>query len=366
MVKVNVFVKLCVCSLVLYTCVVPYVQASGFSFIGPIVTCGNDVRTVPGTDPSVGGGHDPDEVCTVGGCTVCDMVATAKRVIDFVFTVGMAIAALLLVNAGVLYVTAGGAPAAVSKAHRIFFNTLIGLIITLASWLLIDTVMKAVYNDSQWGPWNELLCSAGNSSGVVCVKKRDPLPTAPPLQLVTIQNQLGATVVLDSTTGTVVGVQGQPTGTGATPITLKNSNQIVPSGVDSQLMTTSQYLYDLSEGNSGSIVVTEGYPPSRVHGDSCHASGTCIDMTWNGQDKYMVSIAARAAGGQAVYETNNIMEYNELKEQYEIVGLTVAPPGSCTGSIPTATLCYLPSCNGSNNGKCVTGPHISYYSIPKF
>jgi Lysozyme like domain len=79
----------------------------------------------------------------------------------------------LFVNAGILYVMSPSNPGNVSRAHKIFTNTLIGLIIILVAYLLIDTIMKALYADpgAKWGPWNEFLCKGDDQSHKYCVPK---------------------------------------------------------------------------------------------------------------------------------------------------------------------------------------------------
>jgi len=99
-----------------------------------------------------------------GACSFCDLMRLAQNIINFLVYAGVLIAALLFVNAGVLYVMSSASPGNVSKAHRIFINTLIGLIIVLAAWLVIDVVMKTLLNSTtviggqQIGPWNNIVC----------------------------------------------------------------------------------------------------------------------------------------------------------------------------------------------------------------
>lgn len=110
-------------------------------------------------------------------CTVCDLVALGKNIIDFFVYASVIMATLLFINAGVLYVTSPGNPGNISRAHRIFSNTLVGIIIILTSWIVVDFGMKALYGGSQgetrWGPWNEILCKPGQA-GVA-----PPAPAAP-------------------------------------------------------------------------------------------------------------------------------------------------------------------------------------------
>ncbi len=90
-------------------------------------------------------------------CTVCDIANTAQNVINTGIYIVVFLATILFVYAGGKYLTAEGNSGAISAAHKIFFNVAIGLIIILSSWLIVDTIMKALFKqDTQFGPWNKI------------------------------------------------------------------------------------------------------------------------------------------------------------------------------------------------------------------
>jgi hypothetical protein len=124
-----------------------------------LVTCGNDI-TVTGSDGNW---------LYSGECTICDLQQLAQRIINWFVVILVMVAALLFVNAGVLYVTAPSNPGNISRAHRIFTNTLIGILLILAAWLLIDFIMRTMLpgDGNVFGtPWNEMLCEVGTDSEV--------------------------------------------------------------------------------------------------------------------------------------------------------------------------------------------------------
>jgi len=99
-------------------------------------------------------------------CTICDLVVLTQNLINwFVFMVSI-VAALLFTNAGILYVTSPGNPGNIGRAHRIFLNTLVGLLIVIAAWLGINIVFKSAYSGA-FGPWNEILCTSSTVVGGV-------------------------------------------------------------------------------------------------------------------------------------------------------------------------------------------------------
>lgn len=121
-------------------------------FTGSIVSCGrsvDDFNTV-GIDES-----DP--------CGYCELLTTGQNVVNFIVYFAVFVAILMFVYAGFLYVTSGANEGNIGTAHRIFWSVLIGLFITLASWLIIDTIMKTFYVGSagnpDFGPWNQIKCA---------------------------------------------------------------------------------------------------------------------------------------------------------------------------------------------------------------
>lgn len=95
------------------------------------------------------------------GCGACELVELAHNIINFFIYLAIVIATLLFMWAGILYVTSGPNPDNIKKAHKIFFNVLIGLVIVLASWLIVDTLIRVIVKDvprDSIAPWAAVLC----------------------------------------------------------------------------------------------------------------------------------------------------------------------------------------------------------------
>ncbi len=74
-------------------------------------------------------------------CTFSSFVLLLNNIIDFLITaVALPVSAILFAWAGFLYLTAAGNGSQISKAHGIFKNVFVGLILTLAAWLIINLV----------------------------------------------------------------------------------------------------------------------------------------------------------------------------------------------------------------------------------
>lgn len=91
-------------------------------------------------------------------CGVCDVAQLAQNLLNTGIFLAVFFSALLFAWAGWKVLTSGGDTEAYTSGKRIFTNVAIGLIIILAAWLLVDTLMKALTGAS-FGPWNKV-CEA--------------------------------------------------------------------------------------------------------------------------------------------------------------------------------------------------------------
>lgn len=103
------------------------------------------------------GGFD-DNGTLEPACDFSHLVLMAERIIDFLlYTIAMPLAAVAFAYAGFLYLTAGPNPGNVGKAKKIFLNVLWGLIIALAAWLIVNTLLVGVSVDDGTGGEADLI-----------------------------------------------------------------------------------------------------------------------------------------------------------------------------------------------------------------
>ena len=93
-------------------------------------------------------------------CTWCHLFQVAKNVIDFMLMIIFPLAAIMIVYGGILMMTAGDKPDRFSKGKSVMTAAVIGILIALLSWLILDTVFKILAPgfEGKFGPWNELSC----------------------------------------------------------------------------------------------------------------------------------------------------------------------------------------------------------------
>ena len=84
----------------------------------------------------------------------CDwdkLLLLVNNVVHFIlFDMLVPIAAIMFCYSGFLMLTSGGNPDGKKKAKSIFSNVVIGLIIAIAAWLIIETLLTVLGYDGSW------------------------------------------------------------------------------------------------------------------------------------------------------------------------------------------------------------------------
>ena len=123
-------------------------------FTGPIVPCAGAVATdLNGDGDTSDAGEEK--------CTICSIADLAHNVLNAGIYIAVFISAILFAWAGWKHVTAGGNAGEIQSARRIFTNVLIGLIIIIAGWLVVDTLMRTVLKEGDTAtgigqPWTPI------------------------------------------------------------------------------------------------------------------------------------------------------------------------------------------------------------------
>lgn len=93
-----------------------------------------------------------DKCLGCGDCSQCDVFQTIASIATAIFSIAGALAVLLLVNSGFGYVMAGGNQEAREKAKKGLTAVVVGLIIILVAWLVVNTILTQMlgYKLGNW------------------------------------------------------------------------------------------------------------------------------------------------------------------------------------------------------------------------
>jgi len=96
--------------------------------------------------------------CTGGDeCNFCSFVEMTNGLIEWLIIIATLLTVLLLAFSGFRLVTSGGDAAAFEQAKKIFVSSIIGIMIMLAGWTIVDTALK-VAAGGDLGVWNAVEC----------------------------------------------------------------------------------------------------------------------------------------------------------------------------------------------------------------
>ena len=115
--------------------------------------------------------HELDPDCPVGApLGFGGILQLIQNVMNAGVSLGVLISVLVIAFAGMLWVLTPTNPENHSQAKKVLTNAVIGLIIILASWLIVDFVMRILYNPNTpgFGPWNKIL-----TGGDICITEME-------------------------------------------------------------------------------------------------------------------------------------------------------------------------------------------------
>jgi hypothetical protein len=96
------------------------------------------------------------------------LVTVVNNVISLVITLSIVfVAPIVIAYAGFLYVINPMKPEGRSEANKLLKQVVVGIVVMLAAWLIVDAVMAVLYHptdssgNSVWGTWSSLITSGG-------------------------------------------------------------------------------------------------------------------------------------------------------------------------------------------------------------
>lgn len=224
-------------------------------------------------------------------CGYCDLFTLGQNAINFMVYLAVILAVLLFVYAGFTFMTSVGNAGKVSHAKGLFMKAFIGLIIVLASWLIVDLVMKSFFDETAFGPWNPICNQDDLDASVGAGSTSTGGGSATGLPLV-----CSSCVAIDSSIPTKSGIGGY-----------------IHTTLNSDLKNFTSGYSALGVGWQ----VTEAYPPEVIHIAACHNNGQCIDANFTsaataGNITTFINTAA-LSGLRAVYEVKTDIERDALR-----------------------------------------------------
>jgi len=244
-----------------------------------------------------------DGVNTV--CDLCQLIKLGDNILNFLIAVSVILAVIGFAWAGFRMMTSAGNMGQVESAKAMFTNIIIGLIVLLAAWIIVDTLMKMLLNNEldkaikdqnityEFGLWNEITCG-----GVPWDDNQF------------LDYQLSHSNAAEQLSKPGIDVVSSGNCNDASNPSCTSLEGVQQSVIDSVIAIDQAC-------PSCDIVVTSGSEGNgQAHQNSCHAAGTCVDIDCAGTcsvtEINTVISTAEQNGDRAVYEVITIERYQEL------------------------------------------------------
>ncbi len=122
--------------------IVPHMaQAGGIPFWGPIIM-------------------EEWSNCALGWGAVINVI---NNIISFLLTFAIVfVLPIAIAYAGFMYVINPISAEGRSDARRVMQNAVVGIVLALAAWMIVDAVMAILYNPTNWADnWKDLIVNSG-------------------------------------------------------------------------------------------------------------------------------------------------------------------------------------------------------------
>ena len=238
-------------------------------------------------------------------CNTCHIVQLGNTLVNWLIGIITVLFGVLVAVAGFGLVTSQGNPSALQSAKERFANALIGFVIVLASWLIVDTLMRGlvgqdgIVNGEVTGGlfWADLKCFGETETSAGAAGSGG-----------------SGGVAGDPSTSGGSSAEGCSTCTSLPPTIATNGNACNNSGaaclIHPDMLSRVQ---SMSSGFTNGWQVSEAFPPTVKHKSTCHSDATCIDVSWNH--------AQKGAGEPSAAEINafiNLAKTQNLVAEYEV------------------------------------------------
>jgi uncharacterized membrane protein HdeD (DUF308 family) len=244
--------------------------------------------------------------CEGAECTACDFVKLGNSLLVWLIGVLMVVFAIIAAYAGFRLVTSAGNVEAKSDAKSKLTNAIIGLIIVLAAWILVDTIMRGLLSGgtgeiSGYGPWSKIECGVQYA---VFVREGADAPDPIQAQIPPPSGLPGSLTHSDAAAllGSDITISSSGSCTDRTISTCTSLDGVQPNTINR--------IVELQAAVGAPIVITGGTETGHsTRGDYNHGTGYKIDLrTTDELNKYITSNYT-ALGGNRWQDPNGNIYY---------------------------------------------------------
>ncbi|MGC9610742.1 MAG: hypothetical protein ABSE68_00770 [Minisyncoccia bacterium] len=91
------------------------------------------------------------------GCSFCDAMKVAINLVNILTTAAVSITVAMIVYGAIRLMISGGSESMLGEAKKIITSAIIGFVIVLCGWLVINTVIHIIAGQVNF-PWSNVQC----------------------------------------------------------------------------------------------------------------------------------------------------------------------------------------------------------------
>ncbi|HWH07077.1 MAG TPA: pilin [Candidatus Paceibacterota bacterium] len=236
-----------------------------------------------------------EEVAAPGGITIPSapnwgcVMQVVQNSINFAISLSVIIATLYIIYTGFLFVVSAGNPTQREAAKTRLMNVIVGMVVLLSAWLIVDFIMKKLYGEEgAFGPWNAIL----SGDGELCLQVTEsptPFNTVPGIVPGT-----GNTEIVNSGGLTHAAAAARLQAAGISVVSTGNCSDKTRANctsLDGIRSNTVDQAIAVKQACDCDVVVTGGTEAGHASGPTSHANGYKIDLrTTSGVNQYIQSL----------------------------------------------------------------------------
>ena len=133
------------------------ILAPSYLFLASIASAAS-INIWAGTGPTTG--SDAGKTCNVAasGCSLCDGLKVAINVVNIITTLAVVVTVAMVIYGAIRLMLSGGSEQAVKDARGIITSAIIGFIIVLCGWIIVNTFIHIISPSGVDFPWNNVRC----------------------------------------------------------------------------------------------------------------------------------------------------------------------------------------------------------------
>jgi len=95
-----------------------------------------------------------------GPCNTCDALKVSSNVIKLLTQFAISLSALMVAYGAILMMLSGSNEGLYSKGKKAIIWAVIGVVVALGGWIIVNTIINILAPDTSFLPWSEIQCTS--------------------------------------------------------------------------------------------------------------------------------------------------------------------------------------------------------------